>query len=53
MFKSDLLCVCVCVSFVFLGLHPQHREVPRLGVKLELQVLVYTRATAMPGSLTH
>ena len=23
--------------FFFLGLHPQHAEVPRLGVKLELQ----------------
>ena len=28
------LCVCVCVCF--LGLHPWHMEVPRLGVKLEL-----------------
>ena len=33
---------------VFLGLHPRHMEVPRLGVKLELQVLAYTTATAMP-----
>ena len=24
---------------VFLGLHPQHMELPRLGVKLELQLL--------------
>ena len=34
--------------FVFLGLHPQHMEVPRLGVELELQLLAYTTATATP-----
>ena len=32
--------------FVFLGLHPQHMEVPRLGVQSELQRPAYTRATA-------
>ena len=31
----------------FLGLHPHHMEVPRLGVNLELQLLVYATATAM------
>ena len=30
----------------FLGLHLRHMEVPRLGVKLELQMLAYTIATA-------
>ena len=39
-----LLFVCL---FVFLGLHLWHIEVPRLGVQLELQLLAYTRATAM------
>ena len=34
--------------FGFLGLHPWHMEVPRLGVYLELQLLAYTTATAMP-----
>ena len=34
--------------FVFLGSHPQHIEVPRLGVELELQLLAYTTAAAMP-----
>ena len=34
-------------SFGFLGLHPQHMEVPGLGVQLELQLLPYTTATAM------
>ena len=34
-------------SFLLLGLHPQHMEVPRLGVKLELQLLAYATATAM------
>ena len=31
----------------FLGLHPQHMEIPRLGVELELQMLAYATATAM------
>ena len=34
--------------FFFLGLYPQLMQVPRLGVKLELQPLVYTTATATP-----
>ena len=33
---------------VFLGPHPWHMEVPRLGVKLELQLLAYATATATP-----
>ena len=33
---------------VFLGPHPQHMEVPSLGVKLELRLPAYTTATAMP-----
>ena len=32
--------------FVFLGPHPWHLEVPRLGVELELQPLAYARTTA-------
>ena len=35
--------MCVCV---FLGLHLQHVEVPRLGVQSELQLLAYATATA-------
>ena len=31
---------------VFLGLHPWQVKVPRLGVELEVQLLVYTTATA-------
>ena len=31
--------------FFFLGLHPQHMEVPRLGVKSELQLQAYTITT--------
>ena len=38
--------------FLFLGLYPRHMEVPRLGVKLELQLLAYTTATATPD-LSH
>ena len=33
--------------FCFLGPHPQHMEVPRLGVESELRLLAYTTATAM------
>ena len=36
----------VCFSFCFLGPHLQHMEVPRLGVKSELQLTAYTTATA-------
>ena len=39
----------VCFSFSFLGPHPRHKEVPMLGVKSELHLLVYTTATATPG----
>ena len=34
--------------FVFLGLHPQHMKVPRLGFTSELQLPAYTPATATP-----
>ena len=40
------LFVCLFV-FCFLGLHLWHMEVPRLAVKLELQLPAYTTATAM------
>ena len=33
--------------FVFIGPRPQHMEVPRLGFKSELKLLVYTTATAI------
>ena len=33
--------------FCFLGWHPQHVEVFRLGLKSELQLQAYTIATAM------
>ena len=35
-------------TFFFLGLPVWHMEVSRLGVKLELQLLAYTTATATP-----
>ena len=34
--------------FVFLGPHPQHMEVPKLGAELELKPLAYTTASATP-----
>ena len=36
--------------FCFLGLHQWHREVPRLGVKSELQLWAYATATSTQGS---
>ena len=42
------VCVCVCACARFLELHLGHMEVPRLGVKLELQLPAYTTAIAMP-----
>ena len=41
------------LSFVFLGPHRRHMEVPRLGVKLELLLPTYTTAHGNAGSLTH
>ena len=45
---------CSCLTFasfpffsIFLGLHLLYMEVPRLGVKFELQLPAYTTATAM------
>ena len=35
--------------FCFLGLHPWHMEVPRLGVESEQQLLAYATATATQG----
>ena len=32
--------------FFFLGPHPQHMEVPSLGVESKLQLLAYATATA-------
>ena len=36
--------------FFFLGSHQRHREVPRLGVELELQLPASATATAMPDA---
>ena len=43
--EEKYMYVCIYL-FIFLGLHPQHMEVPRLGVESELQLLSYTTATA-------
>ena len=42
----NILCYFLFLSF--LGPHPRHMEVPRLGVQLELQPLDGTTATATP-----
>ena len=46
---SGLICSFFLLGF-FLGPHPWHVEIPRLGVRSELQLLAYTTATAMPRS---
>ena len=70
--ERNLCCVMklrIFFSLSFLGLHLWHMEVPRLGVKLELQLPAYTATTVAPdpssicdlhhtahsnaGSLTH
>ena len=38
--------IFVCLFCFALGLHPQHMEVPRRGVDLELQLQAYITATA-------
>ena len=42
------VCTFIIITIVFLGPHPQHMEVPRLGVESELQLPAYTTATATP-----
>ena len=53
--KYKLLLALFKINFFFcsLGLHLCHMEVPRLVVKLELQLLAYTTAHGNVGSLTH
>ena len=43
----NILSLNFFVFCLFLGLHLQHMEVPRLGVKLELQLPAYATAIAM------
>ena len=45
--SSIIFFVCLFCFFVFSGLQPGHMEVPRLGVKSELQMPAYSTATAM------
>jgi len=45
-FKSRLILFFFFFFLVFLGPHPQHTEVPRLGVKSEPQLPTYITATA-------
>ena len=44
---SHIFCLKIYVFiYCFLGPHTWHREVPRLGVEVELQLLAYTTPTA-------
>ena len=47
-FLVFFVCFLFFCLFVFLGPHPRHMEVPRLGVESELQLPAYATATAMP-----
>ena len=40
--------ITIIIIICFLGPHPQHMEVPRLGVEWELQVPAYATATEIP-----
>ena len=42
-----IIIIIIIIIICFLGLHPWHTEVPRLGVESELQLLAYTIATAV------
>jgi len=42
---------CFFFFFVFLGPHPWHMEVPRIGVQSELQLPAYTTATWDPSRI--
>ena len=68
LFRFSLKYSFIYLFIFFLEMYPQHMEVPRLGVKLELQLPVYNTAMATPdpgwsvtytaahsntGSLTH
>ena len=43
---TGLICPVIFFFSVFLGLHLRHMEFPKLGVELELQLLIYPTATA-------
>ena len=42
-----VFCLFVCLFVCFLGPHPRHMEVPRLGLESELQLLAYAAYAAM------
>ena len=48
-FRLYSIYINIHTYFVFLGLYPQHIEVPRVRVKLELQLPACATATAMPN----
>ena len=44
--KKEILPFATTWLYLFLEPHPWHMEVPRLGIRLELQLLAYTTAAA-------
>ena len=44
--RNNYVCLLLFPPRLFLGLHPQHMEIPKLGVESELQLLAYSTATA-------
>ena len=51
--RTDLLFFFFFCLFVFLGPHPKHMDVSRLGVQSELQPPAYATAHGNAESLTH
>ena len=50
-YRKDKIYICVRILtrffFFFLGPHPWHMEVPRLGIESQLQLPAYTTVTAV------
>ena len=44
-----VLFIYLFIYFCFVGPHPQHMEVPRLGIKSEIQLLATATATRDPS----
>ena len=49
-FKITAICLFLFIHLFFLGPYLWHKEVPKLGVELELTLLAYATAIATPDS---
>ena len=53
LFIYYIIIVIIIIIICFLGLHPRHMEVPRLGIKSELQLPAYGRSHSNARSKPH